>query len=133
EQVTGTVRSGTPALPVLLQLPLDRREEFLADQGGHIDQDPVLLRCVDPGDRSPGKRRPAPQGPKTLRLERPGLRLGERRRRLVGGVLEVRPDHRTVPGRLPRPRAHTVTLQASADLANGAAFLTDPLEDPPDH
>src|SRR3954451_20066859 len=66
-----------------------------------------------------------------LRLERARARLAEAGRPLVGGVPEGRPDHRTVPGRLPGPRGDPLASQAAADLADRAASLPDPFEDLP--
>src|SRR5262249_55966931 len=75
----------------LLELGANCPEEFFTHQPGDIDEDLIFLGCIDPRDRAPGLFGPAPLGPEALRLELARARLAERRRPLVGGVLEDQP------------------------------------------
>ena len=56
------------ALPVLFELSLDRREEILAHQGGNLDEDLILRRCIDPRDGSTGMLGAAALRAEPLRL-----------------------------------------------------------------
>ncbi len=119
------------AAPVLLELGLDRPEELLAHQSGDLDEDLLLRGCVDPRDGPTRLLGPAALRAQPLRLEVAGACLAEGGRPLVGGVPEIRPDHRAVPGRFAGPRGDAVALQASADLTDRASLLAHPLEDLP--
>src|SRR5512135_894202 len=48
EQVPAATAPVATALPVLLELSLDRPEEFLAHQGGDLDEDLIFRVCIDP-------------------------------------------------------------------------------------
>ena len=48
EQVTAAAGPVATALPVLLELSLDRPEEVLAHQPGDINEDLIFRRCIDP-------------------------------------------------------------------------------------
>ena len=48
EQVTAATGPVATALPVLLELSLNRPEEFLTHQPGNIYEDLIFRRCIDP-------------------------------------------------------------------------------------
>ena len=131
EQVPAASGPVAAAPAVLLELSLDRTEEILAHEAGDFDEDSIFRRCVNPRDRPPGLLGAAALRAEALRLELSRARLAERRRPLVGRILEDQPDHRAIPGRLAGPRGDTVAAQASAHLTDGAPFLADPLKDLP--
>src|SRR6516165_4063678 len=131
EQVTAAARAVAPALPVLLELGPNRPEEVLAHQGGDVNEDLILLRCIDPRDRAPGVLGPAALRAEALRLELARARLAERRRPLVRGILEGQPDRRPIPRRLAGPRGDPLASQAATYLTDRAPLLADPGEDLP--
>src|SRR5262249_42028430 len=112
EQVTAAARPVAPAPSVLLELSLNHPEELFAHQRGYVDENVILLRCIDRRDRAPGQPGSASLGPEPLRLELPRARLAERRRPLVRGVLEHQPDRRPVPRRLASPRGDALVAHA---------------------
>src|SRR5262245_26230270 len=131
EQVTASARPVAPATSVLLELSLNHPEELFAHQRGYVDENVILLRCIDRRDRAPGQLGSASLGPEPLWLELPRARLAERRLPLVRGVLEHQPDRRPVPHRFAFPRGDALVTQAPADLTDRAPLLADPLEDLP--
>jgi hypothetical protein len=131
EQISAATGPVAATLPILLELALDRPEEIFAHQPGDLDENLIFRGCVDPRDGTPGLLGTTTLRPETLRLEPARTRLAEGRRPLVGGVLEHQPDRRAIPGRFTLPGGDAVALQASADLADRAPLLADPLEDLP--
>jgi hypothetical protein len=117
--------------PVLLELNLDGLEELGADQPGDVDEDPIRRCRIDPRGGATGQLGAAALRAEGPRLEITGARLAEAGRPLVGGVLEIRPDHRAVPGRSAGPRGDAVAVQPPADLTDRASLVAHPLEDLP--
>ena len=131
EQVTASARPVAPATSVLLELSPNHSEELFAHQRGYVDENVIILRCIDRRDRAPGQIGSASLGTEPLRLELPRARLAERRLPLVRGVFEEQPDRRPVPRRFTFPRGDALVTQAPADLTDRAPLLADPLKDLP--
>src|SRR5690348_6830667 len=128
QQIFGTSLRHTSALPVFLQLFLNRIKEGGIDQCRHGNAHPLIGRNIVMGISMFGLQGPSPLRSQS-RMQRLNHRFAKGCLTFVSRIVEHPANGGTVPDRFARSGPLLGCFQTTTNLSNGAPISSDPLKD----